>query len=144
MDTSEAPRKRSSVRFGPGLTALLDAGHCAAPSLTQRLEVLASRYLALTSTLPTWSLDLWTSAIRAASRIDLTTPAAPWSLAGLVRQERIDTKLAYALESLPMPQTFAVLGIAERFIASGQPLTPEAIGLFLADAGVAVTANPNG
>lgn len=143
MSTSDAPtKKRQSVTFGPGMVKLLEDGHCAGSSTSERLEILAARYLALTTTAyPAWPLETWAAAITAAGRIDLRSPAAGWSLMGLVRQER-DSKLAYSLEALPAQQLQGVLGVAERYLARENAVSESTLAAWLDGAGVTVQQKP--
>lgn len=143
MNTHSAPtKKRQSVTFGPVMVKLLEDGHCAASSTSERLEILAARYLALTTAIyPTWPLETWVAAITAAARIDLRAPAAGWSLMGLVRQER-DSKLAYSLEALPVQQLQGVLGVAERYLAREKAVSDSSLGAWLEAAGISVQQKP--
>lgn len=133
----KADRKRLSIQLGPALTQLLAEGNCPGNSIAARLDTLAQRYLALANAAPTWSPESWTHAIATARRIDLTHPAAPYTLGGLIRQERADSKLVYAFESITTAGAFAVIAIAERFIATGRDITPEEVAQFLEKSGVA-------
>lgn len=136
-DAAPASRKRQSIQFGPATTALLAAGHCPAATVAARLDVLTQRYLALVGTVPSWTPETWCAAAAATRKIDLTHPAAPYALGGVVRQDRADPKLVYAMDTITPGSAFAVIAVCERFLASGRELSPAAMGAFLEEAGIA-------
>ena len=129
MKAPEA-KYRATVRFGPQITALLDGGHCAGRSRSDRLETLASRYLTMIGQSPTWPIDTWVRAIKAGKQIDLASPGANWALVGLAKQQR-DSKLSYSLENAPPAQAISVLAAIETFLATGQEIEPAAVKAFL-------------
>jgi len=111
--TEKTAKKRASVTFGSTLQSLLDDGHCAGRSRVDRLETLAGRYLAMIDQFPSWPAEQWARAIELARKADLQSPAAPWTLIGLAKQAK-DSKLSYALESMPTALAFGVVSVAER------------------------------
>lgn len=128
--TAPATKNRATVRFGPQLTTLLDGGHCAGRSRSERLETLASRYLTMIGQHPSWPVDTWIRAIKAGQQIDLASPGAIWALIGLAKQQR-DSKLSYSLENAPPAQAISVLAIIETYLATGQDASPESVQAFL-------------
>lgn len=136
--TTPEQKNRATVRFGPQLTALLDGGHCAGRSRSDRLETLASRYLTMISQPPTWAIDTWIRAIKAGKQVDLGSPGANWALVGLAKQQR-DTKLSYSLENAAPVQTISALAAIETFLATGREIEPDAVKEFLESQGVTLS-----
>jgi|HigsolmetaAR206D_1030411.scaffolds.fasta_scaffold17016_1 hypothetical protein len=141
-DSASPTRKRASIRFGETVTRALHDGHGSGGdprrSDARRLEAIAARYLSLLAP-PTWPAESWAAAIRAARRIDLTSPGAPWAILGLARAERMDTRLTVALESLTPPQAWGMVSVVERFLATGQEPTVEAVTATLPRFGVTLS-----
>lgn len=137
--TAPEPRNRATVRFGPQLTALLDSGHCAGRSRSDRLETLASRYLTMISQPPTWAIDTWVRAIKAGKQIDLTSPGANWALVGLAKQLR-DSKLSYSLENATPAQAISVIAVIETYLATGREIEADAVKAFLEDQGFTLSS----
>lgn len=137
--TAPDAKNRATVRFGPQITALLDGGHCAGRSRSERLETLASRYLTMISQPPTWPIDTWIQAIQAGKLIDLGSPGANWALIGLAKQQRA-SKISYSLENAPPHQAISVLAVIETFLATGQEAEPAAVKAFLESQDIATSA----
>lgn len=131
--------KRLSIAFGPATTALLDTGLCAGSTLARRLDILAKRFTQIldSTKAPTWPLDTWLLYLGAAQEADLGQPGAPWAIQGNARATG-QTKLAYALDSLTVPQHILLLTLAERF--GHQAPNADTVGAFLQDAGIAFSA----
>lgn len=108
--------KRLSLRIGPALAALMQDGHCAASTLTKRLDLLATRYAKIidTTKLPTWPIETWAAFITIAKAADLTAPGAFWAIQGAARDAG-QTKLVYAMESITPVQQLAIIAKAERY-----------------------------
>lgn len=128
--------KRLSVTLGPKTVELLRSGHCSAESggVGARLETLAQRYLALVSApLPQWTAEIWQAVILAASRIDLSHPAAPYSLAGMLKAEKGPHKAVYTLDQMTPLQGYAIVAFVETFLGSGRPVEVADIEAVLAE-----------
>lgn len=139
MTAPDTQKNRASVRFGPQLSALLDAGHCAGRHRSDRLETLAARYLTMIGQHPTWPVDTWVRAIKAGRQIDLASPGANWALVGIAKQQR-DSKLSYSLENAPPAQAISVIAVIETFLATGQNPEPKVVQTFLEKQGITLSS----
>lgn len=137
--TTPEPKNRATVRFGTQLTTLLDSGHCSGRSRSERLETLASRYLAMIGQPPAWSLDSWCRAISLGKQIDLASPGANWALVGLAKQHR-ESKISYSLESASPALAISAIAVIETYLATGQAVEPELVKSFLENQGVTISS----
>lgn len=95
---------------------------------------MARRYQMLISgPLPQWTPDIWEAVIKAAARIDLSHPAAPYSLAGLLKAEKGPHKAIFTMDQMNTPQGFAIIAFAETYLASGRPVAAAEIEAVLAE-----------
>jgi hypothetical protein len=126
--------KRQSIRLGPAVTAVLGAGHCAAPSVAKQLDILAGRYeqLIAATSLPSWPIAHWITYLTLARGCDLAHPGAHYAIQGAAKATA--KTFAYTLEGLSQHQQIALLSLAERTAAL--PLEAEAIAPALANLGV--------
>lgn len=130
--------KRQSIRLGPAVTGVLDAGHCAAASVAKRLDILAARYeqLIAATSLPSWPITSWITYLTLARGCDLAHPGAHFAIQGAAKATA--KAFSYTLEGLSQHQQVALLSIAER--TAGVPLEAEAVKSALASIGVTLAA----
>lgn len=130
--------KRQSIRLGPAVTAVLGAGHCAAPSVAKQLDILAGRYelLIAATSLPSWPIATWITYLTLARGCDLAHPGAHYAIQGAAKATA--KAFSYSLEGLSQHQQIALLSIAERTAAVS--LEAEALAPALANLGVTLQA----
>lgn len=106
--------KRQSITIGPDLAALLATGFAQASTFSQRVNVLAARMAALLARVqpPSWKLAMWVQVIRLGKAVDLTHPAASFTLAAAAKASK-DATLTYALDALEPTKALYVIAVIE-------------------------------
>jgi len=135
-------KDRQAIRIGPNLARTLDAGHCKAPSIAKRLDILAARYDTLLASItpPSWPIQHWITYLSLARTCDLAHPAAHFAILGAAKTTA--KQFAFTLESLTLPQHVLLISIAERLATTS--LDPDTLTHALTGFGIQVIHTPAG
>lgn len=127
-ESAPANQDRTTLRIGPATRAFLDSPLANSPdgaSISARIEAAIARYTALATdyaNFPTWPADAWAAMIDTCADLDALSPDAIYAITGRIKARKPHPKLAYAVESLTLPQLHVLLALIEHARASRNPV----------------------
>jgi hypothetical protein len=117
---------RTTLSIRPAFAKIIEDGSVnPRASISERVNTLAARYVAMLGPRPSFSDQEWIDFITALNVVNLGSRGLQYELVGYFKATKVNSKLGYSLDSMKTDAIFAAVDYAERFIASGRDITLE-------------------